>query len=322
MSNSSRGNPDVWPLSVVIPTYNRRDLLPRALMSALSHGPAEVVIVDDGSTDGTGDVVRQIAAGTPCKIVYEVTAHQGVSKARNRGIELATGEYIAFLDSDDTWASNKVTLQREMFEREPSLAMTFTGYVRRSGPRSEPVQLDSWDPSPEKVLRQLMNGCCINASTVIVRRATLAAVGPFDPALDVGEDWDMWLRIAAAGHRIGYLAMPLADYQWHTTNMSRDLRQVGRAADVIFPRLFKSGTLPPAIQRLERRCLSRWGLINACYCLDSGDLSEARRHIVAAMRRRPASIRLGWVRLLLRTLVPKAVGFERPIGAPPTSKEE
>jgi glycosyltransferase involved in cell wall biosynthesis len=292
-------------VSVVIPTYNCAALLPRAIRSAYAQRlPArEVIVVDDGSTDGTAAVLRGLAPSLPDNFVYRSKPNGGEASGRNRGVSLATGDFIAFLDQDDVWLPDKLDEQLGLFRRDPSLALTFTAYHRDSPAGRTLVDVRTWDSRPEAVLRRLFQGCCITPSTVVVRRDVLARVGPFDESLWLGCDWDMWLRIAASGHHIGYLPEPLTDYLWHDTNMSRDLKKIAAAAEVIFGRLFASGTLPAAVQRLEKRCLARWRMIHACYCLETGGAAEARRHLWRAVGTRPASVRPGWVALYARSLL-------------------
>ena len=293
-------------ISVVIPTYNCAALLPRAIRSAYAQTlpPSEVVVVNDGSTDETAEVLGKLASELPASFVFENRANGGEASARNRGVALASSEYVAFLDQDDVWAPDKLERQMELFLRDPQLALTFTAYNRIGESEQSVVRVHGWEPSPEHALRELLNGCCITPSTVVVRRDILAEIGPFDESLWLGCDWTMWLEIAAAGHRIGYEPEPLTDYFVHETNMSRDLRRIAQAALVIFPRLFGSGRLPASIQGLERECYARWHMISAIYSLSGGDGRAARRELLEAVRARPLSARPGWLGIYVRSFFP------------------
>ncbi len=291
-------------VSVVIPTFNCAALLPEAIRSAYgqSFTPAEVIVVDDGCTDDTAAVVERLTRSLPERLVYVRKPNGGEASARNRGVSVAKGDYIAFLDQDDVWLPEKLEHQMQLFEADPSIALTFSAYTRVSGGTRELVRLTGWEQSPEHALEHLMEGCCITPSTVVVRRDVLNAVGPFDESLWLGNDWDMWIRMAAAGHRFAYLMEPMTDYLWHATNMSSDKRKIAEAALTIFPRAFGSGTLPTSLQHLERRCMARWHLVSACYRLEAGQHREVRRSLRAAIRARPGSARPGWALMYLKSL--------------------
>lgn len=294
-------------ISVVIPTYNCAHLLPNAIRSAYAQtiAPAEVIVVDDGCTDNTAEVIEVLAKELPDTFVFIRKPNGGEASARNRGVGAATGEFVAFLDQDDVWLPEKFERQLPLFDDPSEPALTFTAYTRISGTDRAPVRVEGWQPTPEHALRRLMEGCCVTPSTVMVRRDALTAVGPFDESLWLGNDWEMWLRLAAAGHRFAYLSEPMTDYLWHAGNMSRDQRKIADAALTIFPRLFASGVLPPEVQRLERACLARWNLNQACYALAAGQRNEGRRSLLQAVRWHPASVRGGWLLLGLKSLLPE-----------------
>ncbi len=293
-----------YTVSVVIPTYNCATFLSKAIHSAYSQSrPAlEVVVVNDGSTDGTLELLERLRSTLPANFVFDSQPNGGEAAARNRGVALARGQYIAFLDADDAWLPDKLERQMQLFERDPALALTFTAYHRIStAGGSELICLPDWQPTTECALQHLVEGCCITPSTVVVRRDALLEVGDFK-SLPMGVDWEMWLRLTVAGHRMEYLPQPLTEYYWHGANMSSDLRKVGQAAQDILSFYFGLGKFPPAIQRLERRCIARWRMIHACYCLEAGDNRQARRYLWEAAKTRPASIRPGWSLLFLRSL--------------------
>jgi glycosyltransferase involved in cell wall biosynthesis len=292
-------------VSVVIPTYNCVSLLPNAIRSAYAQtlAPLEVIVVDDGCADGTAEVLGRLAPTLPGNFTYRSKTNGGEASARNAGVSMARGDFVAFLDQDDIWLPDKLERQMSLFEHDPSLGLAFTALTRVAGGAREVVLQLEWDASPEAVIRSLMVGCVITPSTVIVRRDVLAAVGPFDESLWLGNDWELWLRIAVKGYRVGYLPEPLTDYYWHTTNMSRDRKKISAAAEVIFSRLFLSGDLPPSLGRLKRSCLARWRLSHACYCLQDGDGRGARQALLQAFRTRPLSVRPGWISLYLRSLL-------------------
>lgn len=186
---------DAMPLiSVIIPTYNRRDFLVAAVDSVLSQtfGDFELIVVDDGSTDGTGDVMARYAD----RAFYVIHEHRGVSAARNRGIDLAKGNYISFLDSDDLWMPTKLEKQMKFFEAHPAAHVCYTDelWIRRGkrvNPRKRHAKHSGW------IYAHCLPLCIISPSSVCVKREVLYTVGCFDPELPVCEDYDLWLRVTA-----------------------------------------------------------------------------------------------------------------------------
>ena len=150
-------------ISAVIPTYNRASVLGRAIDSAVAQCEAgdEVIVVDDGSTDGTEAVVT--AYGEPVR--YLRVPHGGAGAARNAGVRAARGDLVAFLDSDDEWMSGKLALQRAILEHFPEVLFVFSdfGYVWPSGERTH-HRLGYWDQAP--VPWALVLGSAIPSATI------------------------------------------------------------------------------------------------------------------------------------------------------------
>ena len=241
-------------VSVVIPTYNRAHQIAATIESVLvqSHPPAEVIVVDDGSSDGTAAV----CAGFAPRVRYERQANAGVSAARNRGAGLATAQLIAFVDSDDLWHRDKLALQVAALEAEPAAGWSITGCdvidldgsvipSRRDFPavfgvfrseRTEPAEFfarffrsltlhaaggthpawtgDAWLP--------LFLGNFALPSSAVVRRDVFQLSGGFDPAFRLAEETEFFHRLAAASPVV-ILAEPLVGYR------------VGQAGSLISP---------------------------------------------------------------------------------------
>jgi glycosyltransferase involved in cell wall biosynthesis len=175
---------------------------------AQTAGPAEVVVVDDGSTDDTRDRLAPFAG----RIKYVRQQNQGVSAARNRGVEEARGEFVAFLDADDVWHPQKWELQFRAFERFPRLGMlgaqpfpwparTFPALAGADAPPLTPV---GW--------HDLVVKNYLTTSSVVVRREALARAGRFDTGMQGPEDRDLWLRVARLAP-IAILELPLTGYR-------------------------------------------------------------------------------------------------------------
>jgi GT2 family glycosyltransferase len=180
-------------VSVVIPTYNRCDLVVRALASVAeqSRPVDQVVVVDDGSSDGTAERIEAEFSG----IEVHTQENRGVSSARNRGIRAARGEWIAFLDSDDEWHPAKLERQLDALATSRHRVCHCEEIWIRGGRRVNAGQRhakpDGW------IYRSCLPLCAISPSAVIIHRTVFETIGLFDESLPVCEDYDLWLRVSA-----------------------------------------------------------------------------------------------------------------------------
>ena len=206
-------------VSVVIPTRNRWALLARALASVLGQQGAEleVVVVDEGSTDETP---ARLAALTDERVrVLRNDSPTGVANARNRGIDAARGEWVAFLDDDDFWAPDKIRSQLDGCAAAGA-DFSYTGLVTTDAPLE--LRRVSAPAPTEGLERALLGMNVIGApSSVMVRRSLLERAGGFDPDFSILADWDLYIRLSAAG-RPAACEAPLTAYLTHPTNMHLD----------------------------------------------------------------------------------------------------
>ncbi len=191
-------------LSVIIPTYNRSVQLKEAVASARAQTVKdfELIIVDDGSTDGTEEYMKDSGAQ------YIRTDHTGMpGKVRNIGARAANGEYLAFLDSDDLWKPEKLARQVGFFEQNPDIPICHTREIwLRSGKtisQSHQRHARSGD-----IFKDALKKCIIGPSTVMMRSDLFFKVGRFREDLDIAEDYELWLRITA-NYPVGYIDEPL-----------------------------------------------------------------------------------------------------------------
>jgi len=208
----------VTSVSVIIPTHNRASLVERALDSVYkqSYLPQEIIVVDDGSTDGTRERIMTIFPD----VTYLYQENKGVSAARNKGIELAKGKWIAFLDSDDEWLPNKLGNQIDAVNNHLSVKIVHTNEIwLRNGKRIK--QLKKHKKQGGHIFKWCLPLCVISPSSAMIHKAVFDNVGLFDTTLPACEDYDMWLRISAQ-YQVHYLEEPLIiKHGGHADQLSR-----------------------------------------------------------------------------------------------------
>lgn len=268
-------------VSVVIPVWNGAATIERTLASALAQtfGDIEVLVINDGSTD---DTAERVARCTDPRVQRHDFSNAGLAASRNRGIRLARGEFIAFLDADDLWRPRKLELQLAALRARPAAALAY-GFSDCIDADDRDIGRGSHIECSGKVYEQLLHANFLdNGSTPLVRAAALATSGVFDETLPAAEDWDLWLRLAWH-FEVVCVPEPLTLYRVHGQSMSGNLpRQEAACLRVLNAALDR---LPPGPHRDELRaeCLM---MIN-CY-LAGRALSTAtapdRRAALRALR--------------------------------------
>lgn len=203
-------------VSVIIPTFNRKDYLREAIESVINQSfqSFEIIVVDDGSNDGTREMINNEFGSS---IKYYWQENQGESVARNKGMQESQGEYIALLDSDDRWLNNKLEVQVNYLDDDPSSGMVFCqAWV--IGDTGERIDSDPWGSNINhgriNVESLVFNNGISGPSSTLIRRIVFDSIGEFDPNIHYGEDWDLWLRIAE-NYKIGFINRPLVEVRRH-----------------------------------------------------------------------------------------------------------
>ena len=184
----------MFTVSVIIPTYNRCQLLRRALLSIYKQTVQadEIIIIDDGSTDST----RKMLGKEFPEVKYTFQENTGVSAARNMGVRQAIGEWFAFLYSDDEWLPNKLEKQLESLEKNPDMRICNSDEIwKRNGVRVNPK--NKHNKKGGWIFQHCLPLCAMSPSSIIIHCSVFAQVGLFDLALPACEDYDLWLRITA-----------------------------------------------------------------------------------------------------------------------------
>ncbi len=205
-------------ISVIIPSYNRAAVLPRALDSVLGQTvlPEEIIVVDDGSTDTT----PAILAENYSQVSLISQSNQGVSAARNAGITAAKGNWIALLDSDDAWLPTKLEQQIQAISAKPDCLICHTDEIWiRNGKRVNPMQKhakpDGW------IYQDSLPLCCVSPSSILIHRSLFDQVGLFDESLPACEDYDLWLRLFSKHPVLLVKAALLIKHGGHADQLSR-----------------------------------------------------------------------------------------------------
>lgn len=258
-------------ISVIIPTYNRCWILKEALESVLSqeYKDFEIIVVDDGSNDATAALLSSY--GDRITTIYQ--DNSGVSAARNAGILMAKGNYIAFLDSDDTWLPQKLSCQIDFFRSHPEAAICQTDEIWiRNGVRVNPKNRHK-KPSG-MIFEPSLQLCLVSPSAVMIQKSLFDEVGLFNEAFPACEDYDLWLRIGL------YYPIYLIDRQMvvkrggHDDQLSRnpglDQYRIQSIVNILESHQLTSHRYQAAVDVLKEKCR-----IYADGCIKRGRVEEA-----------------------------------------------
>ncbi len=208
-------------ISVVIPAYNSAAFLGETLRSVLAQTlrADEILVVDDGSTDGTAAVAE--AFGSAVRVFRR--PNQGVSAARNFGVEMAKGEWVAFLDADDLWRADKLALQMEALASDPGADLSYCARLSFAGREGGHVYGEITPVPPADCIRKALHcNTTFLPSAVVIRRRTYLAAGGFDTTLRIAQDWDLWLRLLHRGVRFVGVEQALLLYRDHPGSLSHN----------------------------------------------------------------------------------------------------
>jgi glycosyltransferase involved in cell wall biosynthesis len=208
----------------------------------------EVIVVDDGSSDNTRQV---IARYTDLRIHYIYQDNKGLPGARNTGIRNAQGQYIAFLDSDDLFLPNKLSAQAAALDARPALGLVGGGYFEVDRQLRVLRELRPWEKQPTLRFADWVMACPFCPSAPLVRREWLDKAGLFDENMRYIEDWDLWLRMSHLGCQMDWLKEPVCSYRIHGGNMVRHAVLMKNGMITMLDKLYADNDLPPGILALR-----------------------------------------------------------------------
>jgi glycosyltransferase involved in cell wall biosynthesis len=221
-------------ISTVIPAYNAQLFLSRAIDSALAQDipHSEIIVVDDASADATGEIVRSYEARGVRLISH--AQRRGAAAARNTGVAAAKGEYVAFLDADDEWLPGKLRRQLDILSANPAMSFIScrAALVDEIGREIDDIYRGAPPAVGHDAWRTLLAHPCVATPSVLARRSSLLATGPFNRWMPVGEDQDMWIRLSLIGE-VGHLPETLV--RVHSTPHSLSKRSFKEQASYVLP---------------------------------------------------------------------------------------
>lgn len=328
-------------VSVIIPTYNRAHFLAEAIQSVLDQTftDFELIIVDDGSTDNTEDIVMKFKDP---RIRYINQENSGVSAARNTGIKASDGEYIAFLDSDDIWLPQNLDFKVKLLDARPEIGLvcsdayfydSYSGAIL--GRRWHDRTFHGWvddvlTATQEPVKEMFTRGCFITPQASVIRHSVFNQAGYFDESLQNHEDWDLFVRIARI-FSIETIDIPLLKIRRHNDSLSADWDKMYLGAVTVLNKAKSSYYLNDEELKLINQRLARLHFSFGKSLVLNGQINQGREKLLAALKINPGDIRpyiylagslLGDFPIKALKLLAKPFKRRMPISHPDVENEE
>jgi hypothetical protein len=261
-------------VSVIIHTFNNEEFIAETVESVLrqTYNDYEIIVVDDGSEDGTRDALLPYMQ----KIRYHYKENGGIASAKNAGISLSNAEFIAFLDHDDLWVPDKLKIQMEHFNSNPQVGLVYAKYTSfRDGKelRTKPEKgYSGW------IFKELLSKSFIQTSTVAVKKECLNAVGPYDESFTLGDEYDMFLRVAKR-FQCGFVDKELTKYRVHDRNASKDDLLFDKENLRVFKKVYNGYTdLDEKEKKILRKRIAMYSIKVARGLYNRGQLKESKKY--------------------------------------------
>ena len=295
-------------VSVIIPAYNAENTIVETIISLQKQTlqDIEILVIDDGSKDKTVDVVQQL---TDPRIQVFIYPNGGVSVARNRGIEKAKGEFIAFVDSDDLWTEDKLELQLAALEQHPDASAVYSWTVNMMDNGESLSFVHGGKPTLEgNIYPDLLLGCFIGSgSNILVRQDVIAVVGGYDPDLRLS-DWDFCLRVAAK-FNFAVVPKPQILYRRKFGSLSSNVDSTEKEGLRVLERAYQMA--PPELQYLRNHSLAflyrHLADLSLNYNTDAKGLDYAQNKLWQAIKLYPAILQERYAQKLMIKLLIKRV---------------
>lgn len=270
-------------VSVVIPVFNGGDETKTAIDSALAQRDCdvEVIVVNDGSTDHTTEVLNSYGD----RIVAVHQQNQGISRTRNHGLQLAQGEWVAFLDNDDEWLPDKLARQLQL-AKESGADIVYTN-TQNFGATDRIDSLRHEDPNlmpSGDLFDQLLVDNFLVTSSLMIRKAALDNVQGFTESPATAEDWDLWLKLAAAGCRFAAVPEPLTRYRWRAGSFSKNHQRMRQLRRVTVRRALETARGAALPWKIRRQALANVETCSAWFLAESSPRKAVRWYLSSIMQ--------------------------------------
>ena len=288
-------NPTV---SVIIPTYNRAHLIGRAIQSVLNqtYQDFEVIVVDDGSTDNTEEVIKEYQEQDRRIRYIRHEKNKGGSAARNTGIKLAKGKYIGLLDDDDEWLPEKLEKQMRKFQNSSEkVGVIYSGFFYISE-KSGKIVSEIIPHLRGKVYANLLKGCILGSPTPLIKKRCFQKAGFFDETLPSCQDWDMWIRLSKY-YDFDFVPDILAKHHVHGGQISADLNAKIVAREKLMEKYWVNFSKNP---KSFSAILQRLGIL---YSL-AGNHKKGRKYFMKSIKQNPLQ-KGSYIHFLLSFLSPR-----------------
>jgi tetratricopeptide (TPR) repeat protein len=273
-------------VTVIIPSYNRANYLPVAIDSILaqSYPVFEIVVVDDGSTDNTAEVVKAYSN----QVSFYERGHQGVSAARNYGLDMAQGDVIAWLDADDVWEPEFLASTVPLLENDPALDGVYTGIAHIDEAGNLLPQSNIRTVPPQQLFSALLEEDFVLTPTVVVRKCCFDQAGRFDEQFHICEDYDMWLRLAKSFTLQG-VSQPLVRVRIHSGNTLRDISALVHYRLLVVSKHFGAVDGDPTLWSTEKQMAQAFALRDVAFVeIQAGQTEQGWAHLERAILCWPA----------------------------------
>lgn len=277
-------------VSVIIPTYNRSAYLRQAIASVLAqtYPDFEIVVVDDGSMDDTAAVVAEFA---DTRIRYERQANAGRSAARNRGLALARGEYIAFLDDDDLYLPDKLAVQVAFLDAHREIGLAAGGAAVIAADGSPVGQWESGRDQRQLTLPACLYACPLLTCGVLLRRQWLQALDHwFDSNMDRAEDTDLWIRLLVAGCPMAWTPAVISAYRQHAASSQHDGERYYQSYLRLLDKLYVHNDLPQTVLDERPALYAHYHALGACRAYATGQIETGQERLLLAAAAAPDAV--------------------------------
>lgn len=269
-------------VSVIIPTFNRASMIQEAIESVLAqtYHDFEIIVVDDGSTDDTRQIIEAIHDE---RIHYCFQPNQGCAVARNNAAALSQGQYLVFLDSDDILSANALAFLAAQLDRRPDVGLVAGGFRHVNVKRRVLREIRPWAHHPSITLESLLFYGLTPPSAVMIRRDWFERAGRFDPKFGGAEDLDFWYRLMLVGCRMIWKQSIVCEYRIHDSNITNNINQNCAVVFAVLDDLFARPDLPAEITRRKQEIYTRWRLVEIGRLFAMDQMEDARALLKAAL---------------------------------------